>query len=117
MRLIIGGSADFAEPIDPALHASGFRPTSILYPDDDNALAVNIAALVISAGIPHTRFPLPRKHDDKRIVFHRNQAMADQADGLLVLRSDMSRAGRDLIERAKAKGLKTFIWPPFWEWM
>lgn len=60
--------------------------------------------------IPVVEFPANWNTHGKAAGPIRNQAMADYADALILVWDGKSRGSRDMLRKARAKGLRVFVW-------
>lgn len=110
MRVIIAGSRDVTDYalLVQCVEASGFRISRVL---------CGGARGVDQLGYQYASY------NGLELMFHladwdkhgkaagpiRNQEMADNADALIAIRKDMSRGTTDMINRAKARGLRVYV--------
>ena len=131
MRVIIAGDRDISEQdldlIEGAVAASGFEITQVLsgkaqggdalgerwakrnkirireFPADWKDLTAPGAVVKTGKFGPY----------NAKAGFDRNQQMADAAEALIALQPNGDTSGtQDMIDRARKRGLKIFVWPP-----
>ena len=110
MKVIIAGSRDFFDyaTLLKAIINSKFRISEIV---SGGATGVDALGERYAAewGIPVKRFPADWIKYGKMAGPKRNQQMAQYAHALIAIRKDMSRGTSDMIERAKANYLRSFV--------
>lgn len=110
MKVIIAGSRNITNPdfVERAIQQSGFSITEVV---SGRARGVDTLGERWARlnKIPIKFFPADWKTHFKAAGPIRNQEMADYADGLIAIWHNNSSGTKDMINKAKAKGLKVFI--------
>lgn len=110
MRVIIAGSRSINKysVLKKAIEDSGFKITSVVSGCARGADELGIAYAQF-ADIPCERFPANWNKHGKSAGILRNVEMSENADALIALWDGKSRGTSHMIEIAKKKGLKVFV--------
>ncbi len=113
MRVIIAGSRSIADAavVAKAVAASGFAVTCVL---SGRASGVDRLGEVWAEqqGVPIEYFPADWGRFGRAAGPLRNQRMADVAEALIAIWDGESTGTKDMIARARAKGLRVFVYRP-----
>lgn len=113
MRVIIAGSRSITEAtfVVRAVAASGFTLTTII-----SGCAPGVDRLgeawAVAHDVPIERFPAEWSLHGRAAGRLRNQRMADVAEALIAVWDGESAGTKDMIARARKKGLRVFIYRP-----
>lgn len=111
MHVIIAGSRDITDfrIISQAIHASGFSISSVI-----SGAARSVDQLgerwAKEHGIPVLRMPAEWNRFGRSAGFRRNEDMAGIGDALIAIWDGKSCGTRHMIETARMKGLRVFVW-------
>jgi hypothetical protein len=110
MRVIIAGSRDVTdyEMVLYCVNMSGFQITEVVSGDAPGVDQLGIR-YAWKNKLELYRFPADWETHGKAAGPIRNQEMADNADALIAIRKNLSRGTTDMINRAKAKGLRVYV--------
>lgn len=113
MKVIIAGSRTIKDQavIERAIRESGFQIAEVV---SGCAEGVDRTAmyLAINAGLMVRRFPADWNAHGKAAGPIRNNQMAEYADALIAIWDGSSRGTKHMIEAAKKRGLKVFVYNP-----
>lgn len=113
MKVIIAGSRGIMDPsvVPQAALQSGFTVTEVV---SGTARGVDQLgeAWAILVGIPVRRFPADWNRFGRSAGFRRNAEMAEYADALIAIWDGASRGTTHMIDLARSKGLKVFVFQP-----
>lgn len=110
MKVIIAGSRDITNPdfVEQAIQQSGFSITELVSGQAPGVDTLGERWARLNK-IPIKPFPADWKKYGKPAGPIRNQQMADYADALIAIWHNNSSGTKDMIDKAKAKGLQVFI--------
>jgi len=111
MKVIIAGSRTIIlqSIVETAILSSNFIITEVV---SGKARGVDTLGEIWARRnkIPIKEFPADWERFGKRAGFIRNDVMSQYAEGLIVVWDGESRGTLDMIERAKKKGLKVYVY-------
>lgn len=114
MKVIIAGSRNVTDPriVDRAVKASGWHMdiTEVIH---GGARGVDTLAGAWARGfdIPVRAFPANWREHGRAAGPIRNRIMAEHGQALIAIWDGESRGTKNMIEEAKRRGLKVFIYP------
>lgn len=114
MKVIIAGSRNVDNAVNHvgwAVYHSGFQITTVV---SGTARGIDQAGETYANHykIPLIRFPAEWDIHGKSAGYKRNVMMAENADALIAIWDGQSRGTKHMIDIAKSKGLKVFIYDP-----
>jgi len=113
MRTIIAGSRDFTDPtlVHAAIAASGFTITHVL---SGGARGIDLAGEAWAAAheVPVTVLPAEWDRFGKGAGYRRNEALAAQAEALIVCWDGRSPGTAHMVDIATRRGLQVFVFCP-----
>ena len=113
MKTIIAGSRDFTDPtlVHAAIAASGFTITHVL---SGGARGIDLAgeAWAAAHAVPVTVLPAAWDRFGKGAGYRRNEALAAQAEALIVCWDQKSPGTAHMVDIALQRGLQVFVFCP-----
>ena len=113
MRVIVAGSRSITDPhyVRKAIRLSGFE-VSLVVCGEANGVDKLGADWARQCSVSVASYPADWKTHGYAAGFKRNRQMADNADALIAIWDGRSRGTEDMIQVAKAKGLRVFVYVP-----
>jgi hypothetical protein len=110
MRTIIAGSRDFNDKriLLNAINKCGWIPSVVISGDCRGADKLG-AEWASWKSVPVEKFPAYWKEHGKAAGPIRNRLMADNAEALIAIWDGESRGTKNMIETARAKGLRVYV--------